>query len=188
MRRYRWPTTGYRVGLKEGRLVPTDPPSTSVPKALLASLLALCGLVLCGCGAEEVRPDLQPARGTLTINGRPALGAMLVLHPAGAEPFDSRGTRPRATVAGDGSFELTTYQTGDGAPVGDYDVAVLWFVDPNADAPRDKLGGRLADPKKSGIRLSVKSGVSELEPIEINGIEVAVRPPTKPTRDYDQVD
>jgi len=154
--------------------------------AILASASALGG-----CGpAEEVRPELQPARGTLTVNGQPAMGAMLVLHPSGGEPFDSRGTRPRATVAFDGSFELSTYQTGDGAPVGDYDVAVLWFVNPDSDSPRDKLGGRLADPKKSDIRLSVKEGVTELAPIALEGVEVQDRAPSRPApaQDYDQVE
>lgn len=157
---------------------------TTLP-AFAPLLLALLG----GCGApHEERPALHPATGTLTINGKPAEGAMLVLHPAAGEEFDARGTRPRATVNADGSFEVTTYQAGDGAPAGDYRVAVLWLANPDSNSPWDRLGNRYANPDRTDIRLSIAEGTNELEPIEIEGARILDRPPRRDPNDRDQVD
>lgn len=145
---------------------------------------------LCGCGAEEeVRPDLYPVEGSLIINGKPAGGAMLVLHPANGKNFDERGSRPRATVNEDGTFHVTTYQNGDGAPVGDYRVALLWFDDPDSNNPWDKLGNQYANPEKTEIRVSVQEGENAWEPIQIENARVLERPPRRQMgKDYDQVD
>ncbi|MBW3538917.1 MAG: hypothetical protein KY476_01475 [Planctomycetes bacterium] len=144
---------------------------------------------LCGCGGpQEERPALQPAQGSLFINGKPAEGAMLVLHRADGKNFDARGTRPRATVGADGSFEVTTYQGGDGAPPGDYQVAVMWLDDPDSSTPWDKLGDRYSDPKQTGIRISIEEGESQLDPIRIEKVRIFNRPPSGTANDYDQVD
>ena len=161
-----------------------------MPRSDTLRTLALAALgLLCGCGPpDEVRPELHPAQGTLTINGRPAEGALLVFHPADGRPFDSRGTRPTATVDADGAFELKTYQTGDGAPAGDYRVAVLWLADPDSDSPWDKLGGRFADPEAADLRVSVEPGHALLDPIRLEGVPVTPRRSAANARDYDQVD
>ncbi|HBL44956.1 MAG TPA: hypothetical protein DDZ90_16355, partial [Planctomycetaceae bacterium] len=91
--------------------------------------------LFCGCGNSDVRPDLQTVEGRLTINGEPAAGAMLVFYPAQGEEFDSRGSRPRAKVEENGNFQVTTYQSGDGAPAGDYQVGILWFDNPDSSTP-----------------------------------------------------
>ena len=144
---------------------------------------------MCGCGApHEERPPLHPATGTLTINGKPAEGALLVFHPAAGREFDARGTRPRATVEADGTFEVTTYQSGDGAPAGDYRVAILWFADPDSSSPWDRLGNRYANPDRTDIRVSITEGVNELKPIEIEGAQIADRPARRNPNDRDQVD
>jgi hypothetical protein len=151
----------------------------------VAALLAFC---FAGCDSGEERPELQPATGMLAINGKVPVGATIVLHPADGQPFDSRGTKPQATVKPDGAFELTTYQAGDGAPVGEYAVSVLWFDDPQSSTPWDKLGGRLADPKRSNLRLTIEAGRSILDPIVITDVPVVEKRPRRPTKDADQVD
>ena len=152
--------------------------------------LAVLGLMGClwwqvGCQRSEDRPELQQARGSLMINGEPAMGAMVVLHPSDGGSFDSRGSRPKGTVQADGSFELMTYQNGDGAPVGEYDVAVLWLAEPESNDPWDKLNGRLADPKQTDLHLSVREGQTELEPLELTDITIQKRRPPQPTSDPD---
>lgn len=145
----------------------------------------LVSLVLLGCGAEEeVRPPLQPVQGTLTINGKAAEGATVVLHPADGKNFDSRGSRPQATVEADGTFHVTTYQEGDGAPAGNYNVAVMWFGK-NGDATADRLGGAYARPDQSDVRVTISIGDAELEPIEIKGARLAAARPSKPEQDHD---
>lgn len=153
--------------------------------ALVVLGMAGCLLWQVGCQQSEDRPELQQARGSLMINGEPAMGATVVLHPSDGEPFDSRGSRPKGTVQADGTFELMTYQNGDGAPVGNYDVAVLWLAEPESNHPWDKLSGRLADPKQTKLHLAVREGQSELEPIELNGLTIQNRRPPQKTHDAD---
>lgn len=146
-------------------------------------------VLACGCGPpDEQRPPLHPTQGSLWINGQPAEGAMLVLHRVDEPSFDARGTRPMATVDAQGNFVLTTYQQGDGAPAGEYQVAILWFEDPDSSSPWDKLGSRFADPTRSEIRLSVGPEQDELEPIRIDGVQILPRRPSGNSRDLDQVE
>ncbi len=119
------------------------------------------------------------------INGEPAMGAMVVLHPSGGKPIDSRDSRPKGPVQADGSFELMTYQNGDGAPVGAYDVAILWLAEPESNSPWDKLNGQLSHPKQTDIRLSVREGQPELEPIELTGLTIHKRRPPQTSPDPD---
>ena len=122
------------------------------------------------------------------INGEPAEGARLVFHPADGKPFDARGTRPTAKVDADGAFQVTTYQNGDGIPVGDYQVAILWFANPNSSNSWDKLGNRYANPERTGIRISIKEGANQLEPIRLDGVRVLMRQPRRNSPDHDQID
>ncbi|EAQ79751.1 hypothetical protein [Blastopirellula marina] len=154
---------------------------------LIAASLAFT--VLTGCGQpEEPRPELIPVKGTFAINGKPAEGAMLVFHPANGEEFDVRGTRPRAIVGQDGQFSMTTYQSDDGIPVGEYDLSVLWFDNPDASNPHDKLGGRYAVPGKSNLRVLIDENTTELEPLTMAGVRFATRRPRSDPADFDQVD
>lgn len=153
--------------------------------------LLLIGLALLpwtglGCGAaEEPRPEVHPVKGSITINGEPPEGALLVFHPANGAEFDERGTRPRATVEPDGQFSVTTYQDGDGIPTGSYDVTVLWFDDPDATTPHDRLGGRYATPDQAGIQVTVDESATEIAPITIDRARIVPRRGRSRTVDHD---
>lgn len=154
----------------------------------LASVVTLLALAV-GCGPpDEVRPPLEPAQGSLLINDQPAEGALLVFHRVGEATFDARGTRPTATVDAEGNFALTTYQEGDGAPAGEYQVTILWFDNPESNSPWDKLGGRFTDPARSDIRVTVGPEQNTLEPIRLDGVPVLARRPATVSRDLDQTD
>jgi hypothetical protein len=115
------------------------------------------------------------------INGKPAQGATVVLHPSDGKEFDSRGSRPQGAVGADGAFKVTTYQDGDGAPIGDYNVALLWFGK-NGSGSSDLLAGAYSRPEASGIRVTVATGIAELKPIEISARLTA---PARPSKDHD---
>lgn len=157
-------------------------------KPLRWSALAAVFL-LAGCGpAVEERPPLHPVQGMLKVNGQPAEGAMIVLHPLDGQSFDSRGSRPRATVNADGTFELTTYQSGDGAPAGDYHVSILWFDNPDSDSPNDRLGGRFANPESNGLHVTIEENKSLIDPIHLDGVPLVTAQTSPGPPDYDQVD
>ena len=133
----------------------------------------LLGAVGCA-GPPDDRVPTQPATGRVTVAGKAAPGALVTLHPAGG------GLHPRGTAGADGTFTLSTYEQGDGAPAGDYRVTVVW-PDPDfkprtpgeveelragGQAP-DKLRGRYAGPESSGLTATVGPGPNELGPLEL---------------------
>src|SRR5688500_8562528 len=88
---------------------------TRTGKAAL-TVAAMGLLVLTGCG--EKRIHVVPVSGKLTVQGQPAAGAQVVLHPVAAdrdEPFAAVGQ-----VQNDGTFKIGVYDRDDGAPPGEY--------------------------------------------------------------------
>lgn len=132
-----------------------------------AALVALCALA--GCGGAPDRVPVYPAGGSLAHDGKPAVGAIVILHPA--DPA-SAPIKPRGKVKADGTYRLTTYDTGDGAPAGAYAVTVYWPRPPapgqpdNDDGP-DRLGGRHLRPDQPVARVTVVAGDNALEPINL---------------------
>src|SRR5947207_11034788 len=140
--------------------------------ALIMAAAALCA----SCGK---RTALYPVTAQIFVDGQPASGALVVLHPV---DDDSPGAiRPSGYVAADGSLELTSYLTaaravGRGAPAGEYIVTVSWLPAdvkeylskrPNAPLP-DKLQGRYSQPGNSKLRAKVLSQPTELGRIDLS--------------------
>ncbi|OYP32963.1 iron-siderophore ABC transporter substrate-binding protein [Rhodopirellula sp. MGV] len=91
---------------------------------LVASLIAVSVIVSPGCSKKQEIP-VQPTTGRLTINGEPAVGAIIGLYPVSGD-FDQRGTRPAGQVKQDGAFTISSFGVGDGAPTGEYNVSIFW--------------------------------------------------------------
>lgn len=153
---------------------PIRPRNRSGP-GLRPAVIPLFGVaVLCsclGCGGEDWHADTHPARGRVTINGEPAEGAVVELHPQGERP-DVRNSRPWAVVQQDGSYTLSTYETGDGAPAGAYAATVRWPPDVSQPSLADRLDGAYATPQRSRWTFDVVEGDNALPPIEIQGVAV----------------
>jgi hypothetical protein len=91
----------------------------------------LLALVSAGCG----KPGPVKVRGTVTLDGNPLPGATVTFVPR-------HGGRPASAVTlADGTFKLTTFNTGDGALPGEYKVTVRFEKGANL------LGGK-RDPKQ----------------------------------------
>jgi hypothetical protein len=162
---------GHRFGLHR------SPLKRRVVRPVTSVGLVLAFALMVGCGADPNRPETFPVRGQLFVNGRPAEGARVVLHPKNGESFDQRGSRPQGTVGADGSFELTTYGEADGAPEGTYEVSIFWLANPDAVNPGpDRLGGRFSVPGESGITVEVGPGENELDPIRLDGVQLRDAP------------
>ena len=100
---------------------------------------ALLALLAAGCGGEG-KPATAPAAGKVTFNKTtPPVGALVVFHPADKSLGRAMGGTPLAKVKDDGTFTLTTYESGDGAPPGEYGVTIDWRPQPKG-APRINLG------------------------------------------------
>jgi len=139
----------------------------------LLNPLVLGGLFLLpvlGCG-EDWQASTHPASGQVMINGAPPEGALVQLHPTGEGP-DERNSRPWGLVQADGTFTLSTYESGDGAPAGAYKLTITWPVDPTVPSPSDRLGYRYARPERSPWRVEITEGENTLPPVELTGVAV----------------
>lgn len=144
-------------------------PFTQRLGAAIGVLTIVC---LIGCGGDDWQAVTYPARGTILINGQAPVGAVVELRAAAESP-DVRNSRPWAIVQADGSYELSTYERGDGAPAGDYKLTVRWPPDVNQPSMADRLAGAYANAKKSPWTVTVRAADNTLPPIEITGARVA---------------
>ena len=131
----------------------------------------LAGVSVLGCGDDQWQAATHQAHGRVTVNGEPAAGAVVELHCVGQKP-DARNSRPWAIVKHDGSFTLSTYEQGDGAPAGEYALVVRWPPDVSQPSLADRLGGSFARPEQSRWRVTIKEGENELPPVAITGAKV----------------
>jgi hypothetical protein len=87
------------------------------PLFLLVFTTIGCG----GGGGEEGRVKTVPLTGTLLVDGQPRGGASIQFTPSDA----AGGARAASSLTEeDGSFEATTYVTGDGIIPGKYSVSL----------------------------------------------------------------
>jgi hypothetical protein len=129
--------------------------------------LSLAATLLCFSGCSEKRMEVFPVTGKVTFAGQIPAGAQIVLHAVNrSEPCD---VAPSATVKADGTFEISAYQQGDGAPAGDYVATVHWFkIQPkDGTAGPNVIPATYTNPKTSPIKISVKDGGTVVPPISI---------------------
>jgi hypothetical protein len=133
-----------------------------------AILMALLGIaLLCpACGQSSSKP-VYPVRGQVLFEGRPTPQAFVVFHPLNAA--EENVPRPQGYVNKDGSFTLSTYSAGDGAPAGEYAVTVEWRVVTATRKAQEgdtlpsvnRLPSRYASARTSGLRAQVAAGPNE---------------------------
>jgi len=135
-------------------------------RSLAAAAAALVASLAAGCG--NGKPEAVPAGGKVMFNKTtPAAGALVVFHPADPA-FEKRiGGKPFARVKDDGTFALTTFAEGDGAPEGEYGVTVDWrgkakdakfsFGEGGA-AGVPLLNPKYSNPQQPSLRATVKKG------------------------------
>jgi hypothetical protein len=145
------------------------------------------GLVLVGAltGCGDGRPPRKPVSGSVRVAGKPAAGAIVVLHPvAGSVAAAAEQTRPTATCERDGSFVVGTWELADGVPVGRWKATVQWFVteaasdetDPEtAHLETDRLGGAYADPETTPLVVEVADSAVTLPPFELEAAPPGTR-------------
>jgi hypothetical protein len=132
-------------------------------------LSAILSVPACSTSPTENRKPVHPVRGKVTFQGKPAKGAFILFIPVN-EPVEAVDPRPRAEAGDDGTFTLSIYGDNDGAPAGEYIVAMNWpggVLPDGREEPQDKLLGRYSDPAKSKLRATVKEGPNELPTFEL---------------------
>ncbi len=147
--------------------------------AFVVTLLgcALCFLGSLGCKARQPWEIAVPTSGTVTFDGKPISGAEVTLAPTSKDVPNT--VRPSATTKADGTFKLTTHVQDDGAPVGEYQVSVIWhpLVDNGGGPSRggNKLPERYSRPETSKITAAVTPQGGPLPPFNLTTKCVSVK-------------
>jgi len=147
----------------------------------LACLLSFVILTGCGGGTEATdRPATVEVTGQVTYNGGPVEGAMVTFKSSSP---DGRGATGRTDESG--NFQLTTFESGDGAIPGSYGVTVAKTVTegqlsdeetnayyergqtPPTPQTKDLLPPKYKDPQGSGLTAEVTEGGENEFPFEL---------------------
>lgn len=137
---------------------------------ILAAVLIPTTMFSCG-GPVDAKVEVHKAAGKVSFNGAAPSGAIVTLNPTGA--FEVKNAVPKGVVKDDGTFHLSVYEDGDGAPAGDYVVTVQWFKlvsgDGGSGAGPNVIPAQYTNPATSPIKVTIKEGANDLPPIEISG-------------------
>ena len=140
-------------------------------RAQVATLLMMLAVVS-GCSSEPPRVPVFPVTGKVTFKGKPADGAQVVLFPVNTE--NTAELAPSGKVGKDGTFSLTAYEPGDGAPEGDYVATISWRKmvsggkgEGGATAGPDVIPKQYGSAATSPVKVSVKGGPTQIPPIAI---------------------
>jgi hypothetical protein len=138
----------------------------------VATLCAF-GLVL-GCGDKVEEPFMKPTvkvKGKITINGAEPGSPVQVVARSTQVDDEKHPTASTAETLPDGTFEISTYNSGDGVPEGKYVLVATWqelnlFT---KELGPDKLKGKYDAMNESPKEFEAKAGG---EPIDLGTIEL----------------
>ncbi len=96
-------------------------------------LFFLFTFVLIGCGDSASRPALTPVTGTVIYQDKPVEGATVTFST------ESSSRSSSGVTDSNGKFSLTTFDTNDGAPVGQH-VVTIAKAEAQADSSASSTG------------------------------------------------
>ncbi len=123
-------------------------------------ILAVC---CSSCGKPDNRKPTFVVSGKILDGTKPLANVTVVFHPVSED-----GPKPRGKTDADGAFSLTTYDTADGAPAGEYRVTLeLWLAGRPDEGPSNRLPAKLAKPESSGFQTTIRTGSNDLTPFNV---------------------
>jgi len=136
-----------------------------------ALILALC--VVCGaCKKDMNRVATFPVTGTVLVDGQPV--EQLAVRCISLQGMDKENPTESSTFTDkEGKFSISTYEAGDGVPVGSYVLTFQWgqwnlF---SGGYGGDKFEGKYNDPAKSTFKFDVQEG----QPTDVGTIELSTK-------------
>jgi hypothetical protein len=123
----------------------------STKEAFLAAACAVILVIAGGCGSSGTLPVTGSVR---LADGSPVANATVVFESA------TRPVSPSGTTDADGRFSLTAFRRHDGAPAGEYRIAVHppLAADSSEQQPAAPFDPRYASASTSGLAFTVTRG------------------------------
>jgi hypothetical protein len=103
------------------------------------------------------------------INGEPGKDVNILFTPVTLPEGGATPLSPAAVTDGEGRFQLMSFKPDDGAPAGDYLVTIIYPMQRYNKhlSGIDRLKGKFADPKTSGLTATVQPTSNDLAPFEL---------------------
>ncbi|MGL4421047.1 MAG: hypothetical protein ACRCZF_10315 [Gemmataceae bacterium] len=135
--------------------------------------LVLSVLAIAGCSDGKLK--VYPVSGTVLYNDQPLAGVDVAFHAV--DPKNAVSYPPHATTDANGKFSLMSYVADDGAPAGEYTVAIAVAVEvAGADDGGDQtkkitfqVPAKYQRKETSGLQVSIKPQPNVLEPFKLVG-------------------
>lgn len=136
-------------------------------------LVVLAVFLFCSCsGKRDYGKETFPVIGTVYVDGEPAAGLSLTLHAVNGLDAEVP-TFSATTTKEDGTFAISTFEEGDGVPVGEYVVTFEWgklnMISMSYEG--DRLKGKYNDPAKSDVKVTVTEG----QPTDLGQIDLTTK-------------
>jgi hypothetical protein len=143
-----------------------------IPRTTALMLLAGASLLgsLAGCSGDPNLPKLGKVHGKVTFKGKPVDSGTVTFNPIQGKGGET-GQNATGQIESDGSYAMTTFNTGDGAILGQHVVAVVVrekgsenMGKPKADSTIDYRMPKIVTPSKfasvetSPLRCTVHEG------------------------------
>jgi hypothetical protein len=136
--------------------------------------LVVLALLASACG-DSGKMKVYPVSGKVLYRGEPAAGAEVIFYKKSGDQAVAT-VQPAGRVQDDGSFRVTTFTDGDGAPAGEYGIGIVWRrpVDAKGNPVRksgglypDFFGEFYASSVNPQFHTEVKPGTNELPTFEL---------------------
>jgi hypothetical protein len=105
----------------------------------LGSVLLLASI---GCGADPTMPKLGKVYGTVSYHGKPVDAGHIVFTPVAGKGGET-GQTATGEIESDGTYTMTTFNTGDGAILGQHVVTVTVREKGTEAYPKPKPSGAI---------------------------------------------
>lgn len=127
-------------------------------------ILSVCLAVLSGCGGEDPkRPALGKVTGSVEYKGQPVKEGQITFYPENG--------RSATGKVNDGKIqEITTFDPGDGAPVGKLKVTVVAFDKSTADTynpGKNLLPTKYAALQSTPLSVEIKPGANDVGALKL---------------------
>jgi hypothetical protein len=140
-------------------------------------IIPVCLLILATGCREEAKPFQKvvvPVKGKVTVDGKaPTSPIKIDVHYLGAPDMEHPTASSGLTGEG-GEFSLSTYDSGDGVPVGEYALTYFWgdfnLVSMNYGG-KDKLNRRYSKAADSVSKFKAEEG----KPIDLGVVELKTK-------------
>lgn len=140
-----------------------------MPLISRAAVSAAAAVFLALAGCEPAKPSAVPAGGKVTFkkSASEAAGALVVFHPTDPAAEKRMGGKPFGKVGSDGTFKLTSYAEGDGAPEGEYGVTIDlrakgkesgFSLGDGGGGGAPRLNPKYSNPQQPFTKVTVKKG------------------------------